>query len=130
MNKRASVIKVPERSRRASAQFMTPADDSIKPFLRLLIPRVAALLGAKSRGVIVAPAFDDARSVFDVQHLVEEDVFNEPFRNFRRIQHLADGNGVVCAVVVAENAARAPSRPRQRGHLQRIIEMLSIQSSE
>src|SRR2546430_17222358 len=109
---------------------MAPADDSIKPVLSLLIPRVAALLGAKSWSVIVAPAFDDARGVFDVQHLVEEDVFNEPFRNFRRIQHLADGYGVVCGVVMAENAARPPSRPRQRGHLQRIVEMLSIQFPE
>ena len=109
---------------------MTPADDSIEPLLRLFIPRVAALLSAKSRGVIVAPAFDDARGVFDVKHLVEEDVFNEPFRHFRRIQHLADGDGVVSSVMMAKDAARAPARPRQRGHLQGIIEMPSIQSSE
>ena len=62
---------------------MAPADDSIKPLLGLLISRVAALLGAKGWGVIVATAFDDARRVFDVQHLVEEDVFNEPFRHLR-----------------------------------------------
>src|SRR2546429_9944885 len=109
---------------------MAPADDSIEPLLGLLIPRVAALLGAKSWGVIVAPAFDDARRVFDVKHFVEQDVFNEPFRNFRRIQHLADGNGVGRSVVMAENAACAPSRPRQGWHLQRIVEMLSIQFSE
>src|SRR5205814_3373373 len=108
---------------------MAPADDSIEPLLGLLIPRVAALLGAKGWGVIVAPAFDDARRVLDVQHLVEEDVFNEPFRHVRRIQDLTDGNGVVCGVMVAENAARSSSRPRQRGHLQGIGEMLSIQSS-
>src|SRR5438132_1567902 len=109
---------------------MAPADDSIEPLLRLLVPRVAALLGAKGWGVIVAPAFNDARRVFDVKHLVEEDVFNEPFRNFRRIHHLADGNGVVCSVMMAENAARAPSRPRQCWHLQRIVEMLAIQFPE
>src|ERR1041384_1232818 len=109
---------------------MAPADDWIEPLLRLFISRVAALLGAKSWGVIVASAFDDARGVLDVKHLVEEDVLNEPFRNFRRIQHLADGYGVVRGVVVAEDAARAPSRPRQRGHFQRTVEVPSIQSPE
>src|SRR5437763_13830120 len=109
---------------------MTPADDTIEQLQRLHIPWVATLLGAKGWGVIVATAFDNARHVLDVQHLVEEDVFNEPFRHVRRIQDLADGNGVVCGVMMAENAARPPSRPRQRGHLQGICEILWIQSSD
>ena len=109
---------------------MASADDSIEPLLRLFISRVTAFLGAKSWRVIVAPAFDDARGMFDMKHLVEEDVFNEPFRNVGRVQDLADGNGVMRGVVMAQDAARAPSRPCQRGRRQRIIEVLSIQSSE
>ena len=33
-------------------------------------------------GVIVAPAVDKPRRVFDVKHLVIEDVLDEPFRHF------------------------------------------------
>src|ERR1041385_4683374 len=130
MSKRALVIKVPERSGGASAEFRAPADDSIEPLLGLLITGVAAFFRAKSWRVIVAAAFNDARGVFDVEHLVEEDVLNEPFRHFRRIQHLADGNSVVRGIVMAEDAARPPARPGQCWHFQRIVEVSSIQSSE
>ena len=57
--------------------------------------------------VIVPPAVDQTRWMFNVQHLVIEDVLDKPLRNIGGIQRLADGDAVVNVVVMTENALRS-----------------------
>ena len=51
------------------------------------------------------PAIDYSGGMLDVQHFVEDDVFDEPFRNISRIEGLANRDGFVRGVVMAEDAA-------------------------
>ena len=104
------------------------ADYAFKPFLGLLVTWIALLLGAKSRGVIVAPAVDYSRPMFDVQHLVEEDIFDEPFGDVGGVERFANGDRFVGRVVMAENAARAPLRPGQSGLINLAVKVASIDS--
>src|SRR5205809_649138 len=101
------------RLRSPRSQLLAFADDVIQPFLRVTVPRKAFLFGPKRGRVVVAPAVDDASGMFDVQHLVKDDVLDEPFGNFPGVQGLANRDGVVRGVVVAENAFCWSPRPGQ-----------------
>src|SRR2546430_10896079 len=91
------------------------ADDAVQPFLRSFVTWKALLFGSKSGCVIAAATIDDACGMFDVQHFMKQDVFNEPFRHVARIQGLADGNCLVRGIMMAENAARPAARPCEHG---------------
>src|SRR6266699_3541884 len=80
--------------------------DASQPSLCFMIVGKTALVGAKSAGVIVAPAMRHARRVLYVQHLVVQDVLSEPLRYLRRVKRLADRNRFINSIVVTENAAR------------------------
>jgi hypothetical protein len=74
-------------------------------------PGKGFLFGPKRGGVVITPAVDYAGGVFDMQHLVENDVLEEPLGNIPGIQGFANRNGVVRRVVVAEDAFRRSPRP-------------------
>ena len=61
--------------------------------------------------MIVAPAIDDPSGMFDVQHFVEDDVFDEPLGHVARIQGLADGDGIVSGVMMPKDATGSSLRP-------------------
>lgn len=113
--------------RRRGAAF---ACDMIEPFLRFVKQRVAFLFGEKCFRVRVAAAFNDARRMFDVQHLVIEDVFDKPLGNIWRVQRLADDDGVEGAIMMAENAARASLRPGERGLFQFVVKITTVEARE
>src|SRR5712692_1643419 len=96
------------RSRGARAQLVPFAHNSIQPLLGLAIARKALLFVTKGRRMIMPPAIDYSGGMLDVQHFVEDDVFDEPFRNIARIEGLANRDGFVRGVVMAEDAAGAP----------------------
>src|SRR5262245_30489127 len=111
------------RLSRAGAQLAVLAYYSIQPVLRGLITREALLFRAKSRCVIVPPAINDLGGVLDVQHLVIEDVLDEPLRHVTRVERFADRDGVVDGVVMAENPLGPTLRPGQHWLLELIIEI-------
>src|SRR5437588_305522 len=117
-------------SGRAGAKRATMADYVVGPALRFVVVREALLVGAESFGVIVAPAVDEARGVLDVKHLVVEDVFDEPFGHFARVERLADDDCVVDSVVVAEYGARAALRPGESGLFDLASEVALVQALE
>ena len=65
--------------------------------------------------------------MFDVQHFVEHDVFDEPLGDFPRIQCLADGNRIVGRIVMAEDAAGSSLRPRQDRSWHLIFKVTSVE---
>src|ERR671927_9381 len=93
-------------SRRARAERAALSDYLVEPALRLVVVREALLVCAEGFGVVVAPAVDETRGVLDVQHLVVEDVLDEPFGHVLGVERLADDDRVVDSVVVAEDRAR------------------------
>jgi len=61
-----------------------------------------AFVAAEDGRVVESAAVDDLGRVIDVEHFVEDDVFHDEFRDGRRIEGLADNDGLVGRVVVAE----------------------------
>ena len=114
----------------ARTHFMFFANDSVEPFLGSFVTRKTLLFGSESGCVITAAAVDHARGMFDVQHLVEEDVFDKPFRYVTRIERLADRDGIVRCIVMAEDAARASLRPSQHRFGNLTLEIASIDTSK
>src|SRR5438105_6094326 len=88
----------------AGARCTSFTRDMIEPFLRFPVERIAFLFSAECLRVIEATTVDEPRRMFDVQHLVIEDVLDEPFGHVRCIKRLADHDGVVDGIMVAENA--------------------------
>src|SRR5260370_42167600 len=86
---------------------------AVQPLLGLAIGWKTSFFFAKCRGVIIAPAVDYSGGMLNVQHFVKDDVFDEPLGNITRIEGLADRDGFVRGVVMAEDAAGAPLRPRE-----------------
>src|SRR5437764_5603389 len=117
-------------SRRARAKRAALADYLVEPALRVVVVREALLVGAEGFGVVVAPAVDEACGVFDVKHLVVEDVFDEPLGHFARVERLADDDCVVDSVVVAEYGARAALRPGEGRLLDVASEVALVQALE
>src|SRR6266705_2139236 len=114
----------------ARAQFMPFAHNSIQPLLGLAIGWKTSLFFAKCRGVIIAPAIDYSGGMLNVQHFVKDDVFDEPRGNIARIQGLADRNGFVRGVVMAEDAAGLPLRPGERRLCDLPVEVALINARE
>src|SRR5260370_22113987 len=104
--KRQTEVRRTDLLSRAGAHFMSLAHHSIQPLLGLLIAGKPLLFGAKCRRVIVATTVYNSSRMFDVQHLVKDYVFHEPFGNVARIKRLADCDRVVGRIVMTENAAR------------------------
>ncbi|PYS64827.1 MAG: hypothetical protein DMF76_04070 [Acidobacteria bacterium] len=65
--------------------------------------------------------------MFDVQHFVEHDVFNEPLGDFPRIQCLANRNRIVGRVVMAKDTAGSSLRPGQDRFRDRIFKATSVE---
>src|SRR5688500_3944520 len=66
--------------------------------------------------------------MFDVQHLVIQDVLDKPFGNVRRVESLADRDAVGDVGMMTENALRPSLRPGDRRFWYRTIEITAIQS--
>ena len=70
--------------------------------------RKPALVQSKSARVIVTAAIYQAGRMFDVKHLVVEDVLNEPFWHVVGVESFAYRDAVVNVVVMAEDIPCAP----------------------
>src|SRR5207248_3717100 len=92
--------------------------------------RITLLFGAEGFGVIAAATVDEPRRMFDVQYLVIEDVLDKPFRHVRGVERLADHDGVVDRIVMAEDAARAARRPSERWLLKLAREIAPVEARE
>ncbi len=57
-------------------------------------------VGAKGFGVMVKASVDEPRAMFDVQHLVIKNIFDEPLRHVGGVQSFADNDSFVCGVVM------------------------------
>src|SRR5205085_2425757 len=114
----------------AGARCASFTRDMIEPFLRFPVERVAFLFSAKGFRVIEATTIDKPRWMFDMQHLVIEDVLDKPFGPVRGVERLADHDGVVDGIVVAENAARAARRPSERRLLKCIVQITPVEACE
>jgi hypothetical protein len=102
----------------------------IKPFLCVLVAGKTLLFSAKRAGVVIAPAVDDASRMFDVQHFVEEDVFDEPLRYVAGIQDLTNRNRVMGGVMMAQNASGPPPRPGQYRLFDLAVKIAAIELCE
>src|SRR5215212_9698502 len=71
-------------SGRTRAQGSALAHYLVEVALRLVIMGEALLVRAEGFGVVVAPPVDEAGRVLYVQHLVVEDVFDEPLGHVLR----------------------------------------------
>jgi len=85
---------------------------------------------AEGRGMVVPAAVDDLCRVIDVEHLVEDDVLDDEFRDKGRIERFADDDGLVGGIVVAEDAIGFPYRPGQRRFRQGSAEIGVIERIE
>ena len=79
-----------------------------KPALSLLVKRKAAFVQSKGARVIVTAAIYQTGGMFDVKHLVVEDVLNEPFWHVFGVESLAYRDAVVNVVVMTEDIPCAP----------------------
>src|SRR5258706_11616649 len=85
----------------------------VQPFLCVLVAGKALFLSSKRVGVVIAPAVNYASRMFDMQHFVKDNVFDEPLRNFAGIQDLTNRDRVMGGVMMTQNASSSPSRPGQ-----------------
>jgi hypothetical protein len=53
----------------------------------------------------------DADWMFEVKHLVVQQILDGAARSIGAVEHAADDDGVVCSVVVAEHTARVVGAP-------------------
>src|ERR1044071_6565332 len=90
--------------RRTRARHSSRPRQLFEPFLRLLVIWKTALIKPERARVVVTPSFDQTRRVFDVEHLMIEDVLHKPFRNIDGIQSFADRDALVNMVMVTEDA--------------------------
>ncbi len=116
------------KSGRSCTQRAALPSGTVEPVLGLFVMREALFFCAKCFGVIKPPTVDQPRRMFDVKHLMIEDEFNKPFGHLSRVERLADDDGVVYAVVMAEYGARAFLRPGKRGLRQPPVEVSAIQT--
>src|SRR2546421_2421709 len=112
------------------AQLMTTANDAIQPVLRLPIVFEGLFFRTERPRVIVAAAIDNASRMFDVQHLVKDDVVDEPFGNFTRVEGLADRNRVMRRIVMPKNASGFSPRPGEHGPGYLAIEVPAVEAGQ
>ena len=72
-----------------------------------------ALLGLELARVNAAAASLHANRMFEVEHLVVEEILDSATRRVRPIEDAADDDRVVRGIVVTQHAAGMMSRPRQ-----------------
>ena len=63
------------------------------------------------------PASTQLHRMFEVQHFVVDDVFQDIRRDAGVVENAADDNGIVGGIIVSENSARfglAPAHARSR----------------
>src|SRR5512146_2717326 len=65
--------------------------------------------------------------MFQVQHLVIDEVFDGVFRDARMIENLADDDRVVRGVVVAEEIARVHTAPRHLRAREQAVEESQVE---
>src|SRR5215210_7989547 len=127
--KRRGACKVPTKiSGCASARDMTLVSDALKHKLRLLVIREALFFGPERIGMIVATALDQTRRMSDVQHLVIEDVLDKPGWYVLGVERLADDDGFVRGIVMAQYASRASLRPGERRLLYLAVEVAAVKA--
>jgi len=76
--------------------------------------------------MVITAAVHNSGWMFDVQHFVEHDVFDEPLGHFPRIQRLANRDRIVGGIVMAKDAAGSSLRPRQDRLRDRIFKVTSV----
>jgi hypothetical protein len=88
------------------------------------------LFGLELAGVDAAAAGFDADGMFEVEHLVVEEVFDGAARSVGAIEDARDDDGVVGRVVVAEHAAGVMGAPGERGAAEEAVEETGIEGLE
>ena len=84
--------------------FLEFADIPLDPLFGFKIVGKFLFVAFEGRGVVVAAAVYMFGGVVDVEHFVEDDVFDHVFWDGEGIERAADGNVVVRRVVMAEYA--------------------------
>ena len=88
------------------------------------------LFGLELAGVDAAAAGFDADGVFEVEHLVVEEIFDGAAWGVGAIEDAADDDGVVGGVVVAEHAAGVVGAPGERGAAEEAVEETGVEGLE
>ena len=92
--------------------------------------REETLFGLELAGVDAAAPGFDADGVFEVEHLVVEEVLDGAARSIRAVEDAADDDGVVGGVVVAQHAAGAVRAPCKRGAAEEAVEESGVERFE
>jgi len=88
------------------------------------------LFGLELTGVDAAPASLHADRVFEVEHLVVEQVFDGAARGIGAVEDAAHHDGVVGGVVVAEHAAGMVGAPGEDGTAEETVEEACVERIE
>ena len=85
-----------------------------------------ALVGLEGAGVDAASACLDADGMFEVEHLVVEEVFDGAARGVGAVEDAADDDGVVGGVVVAQHAAGVVGAPGEGWAAEQTVEEAGV----
>src|ERR1039458_5744186 len=66
----------------------------------------------------------------EMEHFVIENVLDQKSRGFRAVENLADNNGIVSGVKMAQNRAGDGPAPAQPGASQQAVEVLPVELPE
>ena len=89
-----------------------------------------ALFGLELAGVNAATARLDADGMFEVEHLVVEEVLDGAARSVGAVEDAADDDGVVGGVVVAQHAAGVVGAPGEGGAAEEAVEETDVEGVE
>src|SRR4051794_1163494 len=92
--------------------------------------REEAFFGLELTRVYASPSSLDANGMFEVKHLVVEQVFYGRTRGIWSIEDAADDDGVVGGVVVTEHTAGVMSAPGKDGTPEQTMEEAYIERLE
>jgi len=90
----------------------------------------SSFVPAKRRCVVVSASIVMNGRVVDVEHFVENDVFDDEIRHVRRIERAADDDRVVRRIVVTKDPVGFACGPGQRWLFQRRVKISSVQPVE
>jgi hypothetical protein len=88
------------------------------------------LFGLELAGVNAATAGFDADGMFEVKHLVVEEVLDGAARGVGAVEDAGDDDGVVGGVVMAEHAAGVMGGPGERGAAEEAVEEAGVEGLE
>ena len=88
------------------------------------------LFGLELAGVDAAAAGPDADGVFEMEHLVVEEILDGAAWGVGAIEDAADDYGVVGSVVVPEHAAGVVGAPGERGAAEEAVEETGVEGLE